>query len=626
MRHYIIGTAGHIDHGKTSLTKRLTNIDTDRLLEEKKRNISIELGFAPLTLPSGQQVSIIDVPGHERFIRHMVAGVGGIDLVLLVVAADEGVMPQTAEHIHILHLLGIRKGIIVITKTDLVDEDFLELVREDIRETVQDTFLRDAPLCLTSTATGEGIEDLTHTIESALSSIPVRSANRPFQLPVDRVFTIKGAGTVVTGTVYSGKVRTGDDVDVLPDKAHAKVRQIQVHGREVSTAYAGQRAALNITQVKKEELSRGQVLAEPGRWSPTRRIDAYVRWLPGAPVIKHQGLVKLYVGSAESEAELILYDRPSLGPEEEAYISLRLHRPVIVSRGDRFILRRPTPAATLGGGEVVQPYARKRKYRPASAESIQRAHRSSLHDRVRHELAAGALVQNITALAQKLTETENDIANAAGGMTEIIEVRPGYLASAERLVEKRDESVKWLRKYHEAHPLRQGPSRAEWVSRHLPGLHSQTIDALLQLWQNHIKVTGDTVSCKTFVPFVPEDLRERSDLLLERIKAKQWQTESWEKEAAFLQIDPETAADLLTFHVHCGNVVVVEGDRVISKDAYIEAKTKVIDFLKRNETLSMQDAKELFGGLSRKYTVPLMELMDRSGITYREGNVRRLAA
>lgn len=625
--HYIIGTAGHIDHGKTSLTKRLTNVDTDRLQEEKERNISIELGFAPLRLPSGNQVSIIDVPGHERFIRHMVAGVGGIDLVLFVVAADEGVMPQTTEHLHILNLLGIEHGIIVLTKIDLVEQDFLELVYEDVREAVEHTFLADAPICPISTVTGEGIDALLHDIETVLPTLPERSSDRPFQLPIDRVFTLKGVGTVVTGTVYSGKVQIGAEVELLPDEQRVKVRQIQVHGREVTTAYAGQRAALNLSQVKKEELSRGQRLAEPGQWKPTTRVDAHLKWLPDAPTIKHQARVNIYVGSTESEAEIILYDRPALSATEEAYVSLRLSDPIIVSRGDRFIIRRPSPATTLGGGEIVQPYAQKRKYHPPSAAQIERLHKSDVSEQLRHQLARGPLVQSMDELARTLTESVKHVSQGLVQLQksrEIVEVLPHHFGLKQRLDQKRSEGQRWLRNYHERHPLRQGPSRAEWVSRFLPDLHNKIVESLLQLWQECFETIGDTIAVKPFQPSIPEHLTTESKQLVDTLKEQGLRSETWDELTAHLDIDPQTKMDLLTFLENSGLVVILADGRAVSTEAFTEAKSRVVHFLQEHETMTMQEARAIFG-LSRKYLVPLLERMDTDGVTRREDNARRLA-
>ena len=344
MNHYVLGTAGHIDHGKTALTKALTGIDTDRLKEEKERRISIEPGFAPLQLPSGYRVSIVDVPGHERFIRQMVSGVAGIDLALLVVAADEGVMPQTREHLQIIEMLKIPRGLIVLTKMDVADVELLPLIEEDLRQLTKDTVLEGAPICRVSARTGEGLDSLVQTLDRLVKALPPRPAAGAFRLPIDRVFTIRGAGTVVTGTVQSGSTRAGDELEILPGNLRVRVRQLQVHGEAVSQVHAGQRAALNLTLVDPGHLYRGQTLTESGAWSVTERLDVRVESLPDLNfTLKQRAPLKLLIGTAETMAELILYDRKEWGPGEKAFVTLRLREPVVAGRGDRFILRRPSP-------------------------------------------------------------------------------------------------------------------------------------------------------------------------------------------------------------------------------------------------------------------------------------------
>ncbi|MGB0089395.1 MAG: selenocysteine-specific translation elongation factor, partial [Planifilum fulgidum] len=383
MSHYVLGTAGHIDHGKTALTKALTGVDTDRLKEEKERRISIEPGFAPFRLPSGQKVSIVDVPGHERFIRQMVSGVAGIDLVLLVVAADEGVMPQTREHLHIIELLNIRTGVIVLTKMDVADPELIPLIEEDLRMLTKNTALEGAPICRVSARTGEGLDELVQTLDRLVSSLPPRQSEAPFRLPIDRVFTIRGAGTVVTGTVQSGSARTGDELEILPGNLRVRVRQIQVHGETVPRATAGQRAAFNLSAADADRLYRGQTLTEAGAWSVTDRLDARVKSLPDLDfTLKHRALLKLLIGTAETMAELILYDRKEWEPGEDTFVTLRLREPVVAGRGDRFILRRPSPAATIGGGEVIDPYPPKHKIRPESALWIAQRLSAGLEDRI----------------------------------------------------------------------------------------------------------------------------------------------------------------------------------------------------------------------------------------------------
>lgn len=370
-KRYVIGTAGHIDHGKTMLTRVLTGVNTDRLKEEQERNISIEPGFAPLTLPSGLTVSIIDVPGHEKLIRQMVAGVAGIDFVLLVVAADEGVMPQTREHLSILDLLGVKNGLLLLSKIDRADPDLLPIIEEDLRGLTRGTFLEGAPLLRISSATGEGIDHLLQVLDEKLPCIEQRKSEAPFRLPVDRSFIVKGAGTVVTGTVQSGSTGPGEELEVLPGGKRVKVRQAQVHSQTVPIVQAGQRAALNLSGINREEVFRGQTVVQPGIWSTSRRIDIRAVSLPELDFsLRQRSLVTLMIGTSEVFAELILYDRKEWGPGEEIYASLVLREPVVAAHGERFILRRPTPATTIGGGEVAEAAALKRKISPASAEEI----------------------------------------------------------------------------------------------------------------------------------------------------------------------------------------------------------------------------------------------------------------
>lgn len=629
MSYYTIGTAGHIDHGKTSLTKCLTNVDTDRLQEEKARNISIEPGFAPFFLPSGAHISLIDVPGHERFIRQMVAGVAGIDLVLFVVAADEGVMPQTVEHLHILSLLGISRGIIVLTKTDLVDELFLTLVREDVAQTVRGTFLANAPICETSTVTGEGIPNLKREIERQLATVPARSHDAPFRLPVDRVFSLKGVGTVVTGTVYAGHVQPGDEVDLLPDGQTAKVRHVQVHGTDVDTAYAGERAALNLAQVKKSDLARGSVLAARGHLFPTDRIDAFIRTLPDAPDVKHQASVNVYIGSAECTAQIILYDRSVLRADDEAYVTFRLRERTVASRDDRFIFRRPSPATTLGGGEVIRPYGQKMKYAAASATYLQQLHTGDDAERLRDVLTKGPIVQSIAYIAQRLGESEANVRHALSLLSkkrEIQEVLPSEIALTERLARVLREGQAWVARYHDDFPLRQGPSRAEWVTRFLPQTPPKTVAALFQLWSDHLTARGEHIATRSFQTAIPKNLQKKSEQLLAAVKQRGGEATPWRELTTSddVQLDEQTSVDLLTYFVNNGTLYTTDGNQVIHSAYFRDAEQKIVDFLTTHGELTLQDARDLLH-LSRKHLVPLLELMDREGVTRREGNKRLLS-
>ena len=364
-RYHIVGTAGHVDHGKTELINALTGIQTDRLKEEKERGISIELGFAPLCLNDGSRVGIVDVPGHERFIHNMLAGIGGIDLVLLVVDANEGVMPQTREHLQILELLQIQRGILVLTKCDLVEEAWADIVEEEVRETLEGTFLANAPCCRVSAIRGDGIAELKTIIENVLKELPPREEDGPTRLPIDRHFTMSGFGTVVTGTLLSGSITIGENVEALPPGEIVRVREIQVHGEKSEIARAGQRVALNLVGLERTELQRGTVIATPGFFHQTSRFDARLNLLKEAPrPLKFRDPVHLHMGTAKVTAKVVLLDREQMNPGDSALIQIVLDSPLVAHRQDRFIIRSYSPMTTIGGGVIIDPTpAKHRRHR-----------------------------------------------------------------------------------------------------------------------------------------------------------------------------------------------------------------------------------------------------------------------
>ncbi|MGE5679044.1 MAG: selenocysteine-specific translation elongation factor, partial [Pseudomonadota bacterium] len=347
MKNVIIGTAGHIDHGKTTLIKALTGRDTDRLREEKERGISIELGFTYFDLPSGRRAGIIDVPGHEKFIKNMLAGAGGIDVVVFVIAADEGVMPQTREHLNILSLLKVKKGIIALTKKDMVDEEWLDMIIEQVRDEVQDSFLKDAKIIPVSSTTGEGLKELIAEIDTVTEVVEEKDTHEVFRLPVDRVFTITGFGTVVTGTLISGSISEGDRVEIYPGRSETRVRSIQVHEKSVKTAYAGQRVAVNIANVKLDEIARGDILAKPGSMEPTMMLDARLEMLKSDDKsIDNRDRLRFYHGTSEIMCRVVLLDREELEPGDSAFVQLRLEEETACMKGDRFVIRTYSPMLT----------------------------------------------------------------------------------------------------------------------------------------------------------------------------------------------------------------------------------------------------------------------------------------
>ncbi|MGA1840724.1 MAG: selenocysteine-specific translation elongation factor, partial [bacterium] len=361
MKHIILGTAGHIDHGKTTLIKALTGVDCDRLKEEKARGITIELGFTYLDLSDGIRIGIIDVPGHEKFVHHMVAGVVGMDLVLLVIAADEGIMPQTREHLDICRLLGVKKGLIAITKSDLVEQDWLDLVMEEVEDFFNGTFFSQGPIIPVSSITGKGLDELKEAIINMVKDLPEHTGEGAFRLPVDRVFTMKGFGTVITGTLLSGEVRTGDTVEVLPQQIKARVRGLQVHNENVEVAMAGQRTAINLQGVEREIIKRGDLLCQPGLMDPEYLLDAKITLLESVPVLKNRTRIRFHTGTTEIFGRVILLDREELEPGQTCLVQFRLEEKIAAMPHDRFVIRRYSPITTLGGGEIIDSHPLKHK-------------------------------------------------------------------------------------------------------------------------------------------------------------------------------------------------------------------------------------------------------------------------
>ncbi|RLC28530.1 MAG: selenocysteine-specific translation elongation factor, partial [Deltaproteobacteria bacterium] len=383
MKQIILGTAGHIDHGKTSLIKALTGIDTDRLKEEKQRGITIELGFAHFELPGGQVIGIVDVPGHEKFVKNMVAGATGIDLVALVIAADEGVMPQTKEHLEICQLLDIRHGLVILTKIDMVDADWMELVREDVREYLSGTFLADAPVVEVSSVTGRGLPELTRTLETLAAEVPEKDIGHIFRIPVDRVFTMKGFGTVITGTSISGRIQTGDEITIYPQGLNAKIRGLQVHNREVDRVRAGLRTAVNLQGVEKAVIRRGDVLATKEALRVTYMVDVRLDLLDSAPrKLKNRARVRFHSGTSEIMARVVLLDREELMPGESCFAQVRLDEPTAVLKDDRFVIRSYSPVRTIGGGAVLNalPGRKKKRYSDAVMSQMNVLHTGGLSE------------------------------------------------------------------------------------------------------------------------------------------------------------------------------------------------------------------------------------------------------
>ncbi|MBI5709463.1 MAG: selenocysteine-specific translation elongation factor [Candidatus Eisenbacteria bacterium] len=431
----IVGTAGHIDHGKTALVRRLTGVDTDRLPEEKKRGISIDLGFAPLVTPAGVHVGIVDVPGHERFVKNMLAGVGGIDLVLLVVAADEGVMPQTREHLAIVRLLGVTRGIVVLTKRDLVEDEWVAEVRRDVAALLQGTPLAGAPLVEFSAVTGAGTAELLAAMDGQLAGVAARAHGEPARLPVDRVFTVEGFGTVVTGTLWRGRIRTGDALELLPDARSVRVRRVQVHGETVEEARAGQRTAVALHGVERDQVERGDWLVVPGSLRPSSILDVRFELLADVPKDWPANTrVRFHLGASEIIGRLVLLEGDAVRPGGSALAQVRLERPTVAARGDRFVVRQYSPSRTIGGGSVIEPVAQKRRHAEEIA-ALEVHERGSLEARLLQKLEAVTKPAATAALAQAVGESEAAVAAALAQLAaehEVVVAGEGRWIAADR--------------------------------------------------------------------------------------------------------------------------------------------------------------------------------------------------
>ncbi len=629
--HYVIGTAGHIDHGKTTLTQILTGVNTDRLKEEKERSISIELGFAPLQLPGGGQVSIVDVPGHERFIRHMVSGVGGMDLVLLVIAADEGIMPQTREHVQIVELLGVQHGIIVINKADLVDEELLELVCEDVREQMQGTMFADAPMQPVSSVTGEGIEALKHLIQQELQKVTPRPVTGYTFHPLDRVFTLKGIGTVVTGTIYSGAINVGDELELMPKRKKVRVRSIQVHGHAVKQAVAGQRAALNITGVELEEVQRGDTLVTLGQWEPTERLDIELHYLKDLDfAMKHNSPVKLHIGTSEVSARLILYDRKILQPGDTVLCQLALAEPIVASRKQRFILRRSTPAITVGGGWILDPHPPRHKHRIETIRLLEQKSKGSTLELILQQLEI-LQIATLDELSRQLQIPKPELEEPLRQLLKNEQIQ-GLISDDEtfyittgHLTARENELRGYLEQYHNTYPLRSGAPKMETVQKLLPSWKPKAVQAFLQEMENRqqIKTLGQSIHLSAFRPQLTPKLQATVEQLLSRLKEQGLTPEDWDTLCEQFHVQGTLREELRNFLEETGELIKMTEKFSVHREAYQAATRQLIDRHTGGESFTVQDIKELFP-LSRKYLIPLLEKWDDQKITLQQADKSRV--
>ena len=621
----VVGTAGHIDHGKTSLIKALTGVDTDRWEEEKKRGMTIDLGFAHLELPSGVLAGIVDVPGHEKFIKNMLAGAHGLDLVLFIVAADEGIMPQTKEHLTVCRSLGTKKGIVVLTKKDLVDEEWLELVKEEVKEFVKGSFLEGAPIIAVSAKTGEGIEELIKELDRIALETKPKESRGILRLPVDRSFTVKGFGTVVTGTLLSGRVKTGDEVEALPQGKRVKVRGIQVHGEKVSEAVAGQRTALNLSDIKKEEIGRGDLIATPGYLRPTDAVDVLVELAKDAEVIVTSGF-KLHFHhlTSEAEGELYLIDREELLPGERALAQIRLKGKVVPVYGDRFVIRNYSPATVIGGGKILDPLPHRRfrrRFREEFEGKLKGILKGSLeekalaHLKVKEPLTAKELVQLLNLSpeeAKELSEklVEKGLAVKAGG----------ELYTVKKLKELKERVLNLLKESHDQTPIAEGVTREELKSKlkESKELIEKAVKELLS--EGKVEEAGGFLRLKGFEP-KEEGVYKELVPKVEKLIREGGFTPPTVKEMAQITGAGEERINTVASYLVRRKGYHRVGELLISPESFEKIRALLKEHFSKKEELSVGEFKDYLG-VSRKFAIPLLEYLDSLKLTARRGNER----
>ena len=626
---HVIGTAGHVDHGKSMLVKALTGIDPDRLKEEKERQMTIDLGFAWLTLPSGEQVGIVDVPGHKDFIENMLAGVGGIDAALLVVAADEGVMPQTREHLAILDLLGVKSGLVALTKVDLVDDpEWLELIKAEVEELLEGTTLADAPIIPVSAKTGQGLPELVAELDALLQRTPPRrDLGRP-RLAIDRVFSITGFGTLVTGTLVDGTFELGQEVEILPQGIKARIRGLQTHKRRIERAMPGSRVAINLAGVSKNELRRGDVVTTPGWLKPTQLVDVRLRCLADAPrPLRHNTMLKFFSGSAEVVARARLLDSEAIPPGEEGWVQLRLAKPVALIKGDRFIVRQPSPPLTIGGGVVVDPHPRRhRRFHPEVIERLEALAYGTPQEvllqflQIEEPCQARELIERSGLTDQVATEALEELLAqgqvlALGGGGQYLVSKQGWEALLERLT-----SI--LGDYHRRNPLHKGMPRGElreYLRRRIRGLSSKLFNEIMTRAASEGKLVEEGAIVRLpehRVRFTPDQQR-RVDQLLAAFEREPYTPPSVAEAQAM--VGPE----VLNALIEEGRLVKVSEDVIFLAETYEEMVERVIARLRKEGRITVAQVRDMFA-TSRKYALALMEHLDKRKVTERVGDERVL--
>lgn len=629
---HVIGTAGHVDHGKSSLVQALTGTNPDRLKEEREREMTIDLGFAWLTMPSGEEVGIVDVPGHRDFLENMLAGVGGIDAALFVIAADEGMMPQTNEHLAILDILQIQGGVVALTKVDLIDDlDWLDLVEDDIRTALANTVLDQAPIVRVSSRTRQGLQDLLQRLDECLAGRPARpDLGRP-RLPIDRVFTMPGFGTVVTGTLSDGSLSAGSEVEILPSGLHSRIRGLQTHRKKENVAVPGSRTAINLTGVNLEQVKRGEVVTVPGTYLPSRRIDVRFRLLPDiTQPLRHDTTVKFFLGAAEILSRIRLLGSEELLPGEEGWLQLELEDPVVAIRGDRYILRRPSPGETLGGGSVIDPHPKGRHKRFSNEELTNLA--TLARGTPGEVLSQSILALRIAPLQDVLKKSNlepNTALQAARELISVNEIIPlelqdyenldpqGLVISVSEWNRLKNQAVQELGDYHKNYPLRRGIPREELKSRLKLAsrpfnavVHKLTTEGSLIESTSFLLLSGHTIHLNTHQQL-------SVDALLARFEASPFSPPT------IKECQAELGEELYNAIVEMGVLFPIPPDVVFRKQDYDLMVSQIVAMLKEKGSITAAEVRDHFN-TSRRYVLALLEYLDSQGLTVRQGDNRRL--
>ena len=622
MKQVVIGLAGHIDHGKTALVKALTGVNTDSLTEEQKRGMTIDIGFAFLD----ENITLIDVPGHEKFVKNMMAGVSGVDVALLVIAADDGVMPQTKEHFEILNLLNIPIGVIAINKIDLADDDWLDLVELDISELVQSSFMENAPILKVSAETGDGVEELKATLLDICTSVPEKQDRGIFRLHVDRVFSMRGYGTVVTGTANSGSLKAGDTVEILPGEIKTKVRGLQSHGHDVQMVKTGDRAAINLQGVEKKQIARGSQIAEPGYIQSIKEVGVKLQLLSSSrkPIIQNQR-IRIHLGTQEVMARVALTKGKSLQPGDECPALLRLEHPMVATRGDKFIIRSFSPVATIGGGEILEVLIEEKwKVLKGKLQSLFDSPNSQqLLQLVQQE---GAKPMTLDKLQYRLgisIEQINKIVEENEAFFWLVHKQGKWILTHEQWYELQNRVQKFINDFHKKNPFQAGAQKEE-IRQNLD-CEENILDALLQKMQDEKTIIqeGKVWHSPKFKVTLSNEEDALQNNLISQLNEEGFTSSNLSQLSKITGNSKDKLMRLLTIAEQQGKLLRINGNLMFTQTNFLKLQKKVAQHFTNHSEMSVSEFKEL-AETSRKYAVPLLEYFDKKKITYREGNSRKL--